>query len=114
MIKLETTIADEAFNPKRAHQYKLSILVGIDSFSYLVLGIEDKSLLFKQFSGISTTDFSKLQGEQIHDIFNADRLLKLSYGEVKIAFSSREQLFCSQSYVRPCSQGNLSKTRCPY
>ncbi len=109
MINLETTIADEAFDSKRAHQYKLSILVGIDSLCYLVLNQEHKSLLFKQFSGISTPDFSRLQGEQIHDIFNIDRLLKLSYGEVKLAFSSRKQVFVPNRIYNPAHRATYLK-----
>ncbi len=109
MIKLETTIADEAFSSKRTHQYKLSILVGIDSFCYLVLNQENKSLLFKQFSGISTPDFSRLQGEQIHDIFNMDKLLKLDYGEVKLAFSDRKQVFVPNRIYNPAHKATYLK-----
>ncbi len=101
MIKLKTTIPDEAFNQKRTHQYKLSILIGVDSFSYLVLDNTNRAVLLKEYITAAANAYSKLPAEQIHELFKQDRLLKLSYAEVKVAFANRKQIFIPNRLYNP-------------
>lgn len=104
LIKLKTTIPNEAFNQKRTHQYKLSILIGVDSFLYLVLDDSNKAVLLKEYVIDKNVPYSKLPAEQIHELFNADRLLKLPYANIKVAFANRKQIFIPNRLYNPAKK----------
>ncbi|MEM8524728.1 MAG: DUF3822 family protein [Bacteroidota bacterium] len=98
MGRLTTTIIDEAFSQKSANKYELSILIGVDSFLYLVLNQQRHLLLLKEYSLEAQ---NSLQGERILKLFDEDRLLKLPYAAVKVAFLGQKQIFVPNRLYHP-------------
>jgi len=96
--RLKTTIIDELFSQKNANKYELSILIGVDSFLYLVFNQQRHILLLKEY--ILGAENS-LQGERILKLFDEDRLLKLPYVTVKVAFLGRKQIFVPNRLYHP-------------
>lgn len=100
MGKLKTTIVDDTFNQKQSFQYKLFILVGVNSFLYLVTDQNKNVSLLKEYTFGSRTN-TQLLGERIHRLFKDDGLLKLSYAEAKVAFLGSRQTFVPNRLYNP-------------
>lgn len=98
MGRLKTTIIDELFSQKSANKYELSILIGVDSLLYLVFNQQRHILLLKEYTLEAA---SSLQGERILKLFEEDRLLKLPYLSVKVAFLGQKQIFVPNRLYHP-------------
>ncbi|MEL6719101.1 MAG: DUF3822 family protein [Bacteroidota bacterium] len=98
MGRLKTTIIDELFSQKSANKYELSILIGMDSFLYLVFDQNRHILLLKEYDLEAA---NSLQGERILKLFEEDRLLKLLYSTVKVAFLGQKQIFVPNRLYHP-------------
>lgn len=84
---IRNTISEINFDKQRAAQYKLSILVGMDSFFYAVSSGSNEILVIKDIeletplqNGGLTTTFNKLRDKE--------ELLQLPYRQVKVGISS--------------------------
>jgi hypothetical protein len=97
----QTTITDELFSQKKAHQYKLSILIGVDSFLYMVFDKDKYVLLLKDHAFDYPPSSTRLPGTNILQYVEQDRLLKLPYAEVKIAYLSSRQTFVPNRLYHP-------------
>ncbi|MEM1325194.1 MAG: DUF3822 family protein [Bacteroidota bacterium] len=97
----QTTITDELFSQKKAHQYKLSILIGVDSFLYMVFDKDKYVLLLKDHAFDHPPSATRLPGTNILQYVEQDRLLKLPYSAVKIAYLSSTQTFVPNRLYHP-------------
>ena len=100
MGKLKTTIVDDTFSQKESFQYKLFILVGVNSFLYLVTDQNKNVSLLKEYT-FGNRASSQLPGERIHELVKQDGLLRLSYSEVKVAFLGSRQTFVPNRLYNP-------------
>ncbi|MEM9886100.1 MAG: DUF3822 family protein [Bacteroidota bacterium] len=98
---LKTTINDELFNQRKAHQYQLSILLGIDSLLYLVYTQEARILLLKEYTFKSINSQNATALADILSFIGNDRLLKLAYREIKIAYLSQKRTFVPNRLYHP-------------
>ncbi|NJL74891.1 MAG: DUF3822 family protein [Saprospiraceae bacterium] len=101
MIQLKTTISEESFNQKRAHQYKLSILAGVDSFLYVVNDHNQQLLLLKEYVFDAKQQATKLLAERIHQVFEQDKLLRLPYASVKASLLGVKHTFIPNRLYNP-------------
>lgn len=76
-VRLE--IIEDQFSKYTTNQNELSILVGVDSLSYIVTNANRDVLLLRECS---------LADSKLHDFFLRDEYLRLSYQNVKAAIAS--------------------------
>lgn len=83
----ELICTDETFDPNFTIEYKLSIQVGLDGFSFCIQdNIRKKYLVFKHFPfRLSNPLFLS---RKINEIFEREKILSLKYKEVKILIES--------------------------
>lgn len=80
MTKFEVT--EDNFIKKSTSSYDLSILIGVDRFSYVVNDAQQNILILKSFTYRLGKDHLK---SAIREIYMADRYLKFPYSKVKVA-----------------------------
>lgn len=98
---LKTTLIDELFSQKKAHQYKLSILIGMDSFLYMVYDQNQYVLLLKEYHFNQQRSDTQPSGVSVLKFVEQDRLLKLPYADIKIAYLGIIQTFVPNRLYHP-------------
>lgn len=78
-------LIDNSFNKKNSLSYDLSILIGVDRFSYLVVNQTNILVLHEYSLNATQEPFLK----KIHTKFQTDTLLSCSFRSVKVAFEGR-------------------------
>lgn len=101
MGRLLVSVVEDSFGQKKTYLCKLFILIGVDSFLYLVSDQENKLLLTKSYTLNNDALAGRLPGEQIFQIFEQDSLLKLPYANVKVAFHNPKQSFVPNRLYNP-------------
>ena len=86
MGKISFEILEDQFLVNSTPLYNLSILVGIDRFSYLISSNQHQVLVLKTYTYLKQTedDIANIKSE-LHDIFLEDKLLQLTYQKTRIA-----------------------------
>jgi hypothetical protein len=74
---------DKAFDTNKTNQYRLSIQVSLDGFSFFVFSEDDKKILTGKNTAIKISTL-KLVSRHFSDWVNAEPLLKLPYRKVTI------------------------------
>lgn len=87
MGKLNIEIQESDFNKKSTSSYQLSILVGMDSFLYLILDSSNKVLLLKDYQ-INHRDSEKERFSEIRDLIKSEPLFSLLFQKVRIGWQN--------------------------
>ena len=82
MGKVVKDIVENSFTKKNSNTYKLSILVGMGSFDYVVLDSKQQLLLLKSY----TLNYS-LSTDELTEIVRLDPYLKYPYNKISIAWA---------------------------
>lgn len=94
---IRTTVTEQDFNKKLSTQYRLSILLGMDSFFYCVQNTRGQILVLKDFQ----LDTPQNPLATFNRLRQTEELLKLSYREVKIGVTGeRSTLIPDRLYNR--------------
>ena len=86
MGKIKFEIADDKFIRKPSASHELSILVGMDSFAYMVTDTNQAVLTVKDCSYDSTVLNSADLEKQIQLILDQDKFLKSSHPNIRLGF----------------------------
>ena len=92
-VRLE--IIEDQFSKYTTNQHELSILVGVDSLSYMVTNPQHHVLLLRECT---------LAGTPLSDFFLQDEYLRLSYQRVKAAISSPVFTFVPTRLYNPAER----------
>jgi len=86
--KISTSVVKTSFSTNNIHQYKLSILCGIDSLCYCVYGQNEEVLLLKKFDLATPLVLNNeaIFASTFKEIWDKDSLLSLPYPAIHIAF----------------------------
>lgn len=90
MGKIDFEIKEENFVQKYTDTYNLSILVGVDRFSFLVSDPQENLLLLRSYALPENIKVLGNIGESIKDIYINDEVLKQSFHQVKIAILNQK------------------------
>ncbi len=74
---------DKAFDTNKTNQYRLSIQVSLDGFSFLIFSEDDKKVLAGKNTTVKISS-QKLVSRHFSDWVNAEPLLKLPYQKVTV------------------------------
>ncbi len=86
MVDHTVNIIDSKFDKYFSIEYKLSILIGKDSFFYFIEDMESNALVLKQIQYESETAVSTKE-EALKQILMQEKYLQLPYSEVSICYS---------------------------
>jgi len=81
---LANVIADKAFNDKSTASYNLSVLLGTDRLSYLVIDRHQQVLLLRAYDFSKSTKVPPLK-ESLHQLYLEDEILRHSYANTTLA-----------------------------
>lgn len=85
-------IADSEFDINRTEEYKLSIQVSLDGFSFSAIHIEQKKLLaFENYSFKLSSE--KLLGRHFKEWFSSREILRKNFGKYNLIFYSKKCTF---------------------
>jgi hypothetical protein len=101
----EINSIDEAFDLKQTSEYHLSILAGLDGFSFCILDIRrHKYIAFQHIPLV----VGKLQflAKKVESIFDSEEMLNASYQSVSISYSTNNVTLLPREYSE---QSNLIK-----
>ena len=87
MGTLANVIADKAFNDKSTASYNLSVLLGADRLSYLVVDRHQQVLLLRAYDFSEAAKVPPLK-EKLHELYLEDELLRHSYANTTLAVVS--------------------------
>lgn len=85
MIRFE--IIENNFSRRSTNTYELSILMGMDSFSYIVSNNQKQILALKDFAYSSTPKNATEWEEHLRSIVNEDRYLKLTHQNIRVGLA---------------------------
>jgi len=88
LVDHTVNIIDSKFDKHFSIEYKLSILIGMDSFFYFIEDMESNALVLKQIQYQSEGDISDGKEQVLKQILLQEKYLQLPYAEVSICYSS--------------------------
>lgn len=110
MGKVDIEIIESDFNSKNNSTYDLSILIGMDRFTFLIADEQHRLLALRNYSWDNTDHKLTDWKEQLQQIYINDDLLKINYPSVKLAIeSNRSTLIPQRLYRSEDSQSYLEK-----
>ena len=86
MGKLKFEISDDKFIRKPSASHELSILIGMDSFAYMVSDTNEQVLTVKDYSYNTKVNHSSDLESQIQQVINQDTFLKTSHPNIRVGF----------------------------
>lgn len=85
MIRFE--IIENNFSRRSTNTYELSILMGMDSFSYIVSNNQKQILALKDYTYSSKPKDASEWEEHLRSIINEDRYLKLNHQNIRVGLA---------------------------
>lgn len=102
MIRQEIT--EDSFNKKLSSSYELSILSGMDSFTYIINDAQKNILALRDYA-FSTQALSPRQWkEEVQSIFAEDKLLGLHYFRTKLGLFHHKSTLIPNRLFNPAEQ----------
>jgi hypothetical protein len=98
---INTNIIEDSFAEKDASKYNLSILIGMDRFSYAVLDDENHLLALKSYLISADLTVSKKLHPALQEIFMEDETLKLPFHKTTVAFINNKCTFVPNKFYQP-------------
>lgn len=86
MIRFE--IIENNFSRRSTNTYELSILLGMDSFSYIVSNNQKEILALKDFAYSSTPKNASEWEEHLRSVVNEDRYLRLRHQNTRVGLAT--------------------------
>jgi hypothetical protein len=84
--KIKSQIIEDSYSKKNSTDQELSILIGVDSFAYIVVDTNRQPQLVRIFELNTVQSISKIVA-QIQQIIQEDKPLNLPYKRIRIAYS---------------------------
>ena len=99
MGKVKFEISNDKFIRKPSASHQLSILIGMDSFTYMVSDTNQEILAVKDFSYNSSIQNGRDLEKNIEELFQQDNFLKSSHQNIRLGFiNSKSALVPSRLY----------------
>lgn len=95
MGTLTKDIVEKGFDANKTEVYELSILVGMGSFDYMVLDDRQQVLLWRSYA------CSQQEGAAYAEVFQNDRVLKQSFRNLRVGWSSTKQTLVPHRLYSP-------------
>ncbi|MCH2084325.1 MAG: DUF3822 family protein [Saprospiraceae bacterium] len=101
MGKIKNQIIEDSYSKKDSTDQELSILIGVDSFAYIVVDSENRQpLLIRNFELGSISSISKMI-TRIQQIIQEDKPLNLAYKRIRIAYAGSASTLIPQRLFNP-------------
>ena len=102
MIRQEIT--EDSFNRKLSSAYELSILSGMDSFSYVISDGQKNVLALRDYTFDTPTTSPRQWKEELQSIFSEDKLLGLHYQRTKLGLFHHKSALVPNRLFNPSEQ----------
>ncbi|MFK8008338.1 MAG: DUF3822 family protein [Saprospiraceae bacterium] len=97
---INTNIIEDSFAKKDASKYNLSILIGMDRFSYAILDDENHLLALKSYLINADLKASKKLHPALQDLFIEDDVLKLPFQKKTVGFINNKTTFVPNKFFQ--------------
>ncbi len=90
---VDTTVIEDSFSKKYTANYDLSILAGMDRFSFAISDRQSNLLVLKSYAFFESQAKLNDLSAKIREVHMNDELLKLPYNEIRFAVVNTENTF---------------------